>query len=175
MPDRAARAPTVAGHAPCLPPPSRVVTVTVSGRSWAESRPSPYHVFTVLPAAFCTCRSQDRCQTLRPATMGTKLIPPYANFAGKAHCPSLAQYEEMYQRSIEDPDGFLGRDRRHLRVAEEVGQGSGLQLRRQRLHQVVHQRQDEHLGQRVGSPPGEARQPGGHHLGRQLARRTAAS
>ena len=37
---------------------------------------------------------------------GTKLIPPYANFAGKANCPSLASYEEMYQRSIKDPDGF---------------------------------------------------------------------
>ncbi len=37
---------------------------------------------------------------------GTKLIPPYANFAGKANCPSLESYEEMYQRSIKDPDGF---------------------------------------------------------------------
>ena len=37
---------------------------------------------------------------------GNKLIPPNANFAGKAHCPSLATYEEMYKRSIEDPDGF---------------------------------------------------------------------
>jgi acetyl-CoA synthetase len=37
---------------------------------------------------------------------GTKLIPPYANFAGKANCPSFESYEEMYQRSIKDPDGF---------------------------------------------------------------------
>ncbi|MHB8861293.1 MAG: acetate--CoA ligase, partial [Pirellulaceae bacterium] len=35
-----------------------------------------------------------------------KLIPPYSNFAGKAHCASLAQYEEMYKRSIEQPDAF---------------------------------------------------------------------
>jgi acetyl-CoA synthetase len=35
-----------------------------------------------------------------------KLIPPNANFAGKAHCPSFAKYDEMYQRSIEDPEGF---------------------------------------------------------------------
>ncbi|MHB8956796.1 MAG: acetate--CoA ligase [Pirellulaceae bacterium] len=35
-----------------------------------------------------------------------KLIPPYSNFAGKAHCPSIAQYEEMYKRSIEEPDAF---------------------------------------------------------------------
>ncbi len=37
---------------------------------------------------------------------GTTLIPPNATFAGKAHCPSLEKYEEMYQRSIQDPDGF---------------------------------------------------------------------
>lgn len=36
---------------------------------------------------------------------GQRLAPP-ANFAGQAHCPSLEQYEAMYQRSIEDPDGF---------------------------------------------------------------------
>ncbi len=35
-----------------------------------------------------------------------KLIPPNDTFAGKAHCPSLAKYEEMYQRSINDPEGF---------------------------------------------------------------------
>ena len=39
---------------------------------------------------------------------GTKLIPPKAEFAGKAHCPSFEKYEEMYKRSIEDPDGFWG-------------------------------------------------------------------
>ncbi|TVS19940.1 MAG: acetate--CoA ligase [Planctomycetaceae bacterium] len=36
---------------------------------------------------------------------GQRLAPP-ANFAGQAHCPSLEQYEAMYRRSIEDPDGF---------------------------------------------------------------------
>ena len=67
--------------------------------------------------------------------------------------------------------GLLGRDRRHVRVAEEVGQGAGLQLRGQRPHQVVHQRQDEHLGQRAGSALGEARRSGGDHLGGQRAGR----
>ncbi|MHB8971902.1 MAG: acetate--CoA ligase [Pirellulaceae bacterium] len=38
--------------------------------------------------------------------LGVKLIPPYSNFAGKAHCLSLAQYNEMYKRSIEEPDAF---------------------------------------------------------------------
>ncbi len=36
---------------------------------------------------------------------GQRLAPP-ANFAGQAHCPSFEQYEAMYRRSIEDPDGF---------------------------------------------------------------------
>ncbi len=35
-----------------------------------------------------------------------KLISPAPDFAGKAHCPSLEKYEEMYKRSVEDPDGF---------------------------------------------------------------------
>jgi len=35
-----------------------------------------------------------------------RLIPPPANFAGKAHCPNLETYEAMYRRSVEDPDGF---------------------------------------------------------------------
>ncbi|MFV2067819.1 MAG: acetate--CoA ligase [Pirellulales bacterium] len=37
---------------------------------------------------------------------GTTLIPPQANFAGTAHCPSFEKYQEMYGRSIEDPDQF---------------------------------------------------------------------
>ncbi len=39
---------------------------------------------------------------------GVKLIPPNDTFAGKAHCPSFEKYEEMYQRSITDPEGFWG-------------------------------------------------------------------
>jgi acetyl-CoA synthetase len=37
---------------------------------------------------------------------GGKLIPPPANFAGKANCPSYEAYQQMYQRSIQDPEGF---------------------------------------------------------------------
>ena len=37
---------------------------------------------------------------------GGKLIPPPANFAGKANCPSYDAYQQMYQRSIQDPEGF---------------------------------------------------------------------
>jgi len=39
---------------------------------------------------------------------GGKLIPPPENFAGKANCPSFEAYQEMYQRSVQDPEGFWG-------------------------------------------------------------------
>jgi len=32
--------------------------------------------------------------------------PPPADFAANAHISSMAQYDEMYQRSIADPEGF---------------------------------------------------------------------
>ena len=32
--------------------------------------------------------------------------PPPAEFAAKAHCSSFEQYQEMYDRSIQDPEGF---------------------------------------------------------------------
>lgn len=42
------------------------------------------------------------------AASGGKQIPPSADFAAKALCPSFDKYQEMYQRSIDDPDGFWG-------------------------------------------------------------------
>ena len=35
-----------------------------------------------------------------------KRIPVSPDFAGTAHCASMEQYQEMYQRSVQDPDGF---------------------------------------------------------------------
>jgi acetyl-CoA synthetase len=35
-------------------------------------------------------------------------ITPDPDFAAKAHVSSLAQYEQMYKQSIEDPDTFWG-------------------------------------------------------------------
>ena len=34
------------------------------------------------------------------------LFPPPPDFAAKAHVKSLGDYQKMYQRSIDDPDGF---------------------------------------------------------------------
>ncbi|MBI4719396.1 MAG: acetate--CoA ligase [Planctomycetes bacterium] len=36
------------------------------------------------------------------------VFPPPADFAARAHIRSLAQYQEMYRRSIEEPDAFWG-------------------------------------------------------------------
>jgi acetyl-CoA synthetase len=36
----------------------------------------------------------------------TKLIAPIPEFSAKAHVKSLAEYNQMYQRSITDPEGF---------------------------------------------------------------------
>jgi acetyl-CoA synthetase len=35
-------------------------------------------------------------------------IPPSSDFAAQAHIKSISQYDEMYQRSIKDPEGFWG-------------------------------------------------------------------
>ncbi len=45
--------------------------------------------------------------TASPAPAGQgRVIPPPADFASKAHCPSMEAYQEMYRRSLDDPDGF---------------------------------------------------------------------
>ncbi len=36
----------------------------------------------------------------------TRLFPPAAEFSKQAHITSMEQYQAMYKRSIEDPDGF---------------------------------------------------------------------
>src|SRR5512135_1217029 len=35
-----------------------------------------------------------------------RTFPPSKEFSEKAHIKSLADYEKMYRRSVEDPDGF---------------------------------------------------------------------
>jgi acetyl-CoA synthetase len=46
--------------------------------------------------------NQDIDSTLRE----NRVFPPPAEFSAKAHIKSLAEYEALYQRSIEDPEGF---------------------------------------------------------------------
>ena len=123
----------------------------------------------VFPQHSALVGASYRCQTLRPATLGTKLIPPNSNFAGKAHCPSLAQYEEMYKRSIEDPDGFWAE------IADTfVWQKKWDKVRDYSFEGNVYIKwfidgKTNISRQRAGPAPGEARRPGGAHLGRQRA------
>ena len=37
-----------------------------------------------------------------------RVFPPSKEFSAKAHIKSLAEYETMYKRSVEDPEGFWG-------------------------------------------------------------------
>jgi acetyl-CoA synthetase len=46
--------------------------------------------------------NQDIDSTLRES----RLFPPPPEFSAQAHIKSLAQYEALYKRSIEDPEGF---------------------------------------------------------------------
>jgi acetyl-CoA synthetase len=43
-----------------------------------------------------------------------RVFPPPAEFARQAYIKSLAQYEEMYQRSVTDPEGFWAEAAREL-------------------------------------------------------------
>jgi acetyl-CoA synthetase len=46
--------------------------------------------------------------TVETSTTGAKLYPPPADFAAKAHVKSPAEYEAIYKKSIQDPEGFWG-------------------------------------------------------------------
>jgi len=43
-----------------------------------------------------------------------RVFPPPAEFAAKAHIKSLAEYEQMYRRSVEDPESFWAEAAREL-------------------------------------------------------------
>ncbi|MCK4872890.1 MAG: acetate--CoA ligase [Phycisphaerales bacterium] len=47
-------------------------------------------------------------QTVDTTASAERVFEPVAQFVKQAHITSMAQYEEMYKRSIDDPDGFWG-------------------------------------------------------------------
>ena len=49
-----------------------------------------------------TLANQDIDSTLRE----NRVFPPPAEFSAKAHIKSLEEYEALYKRSIDDPEGF---------------------------------------------------------------------
>jgi len=40
------------------------------------------------------------------SSSSVQTVAPPANFAGMAHCPDFQTYQQMYDRSVNDPDGF---------------------------------------------------------------------
>ena len=56
-----------------------------------------------------------------------RTFPPSKEFSAKAHIKSMAEYETLYKRSVEDPEGFWGEmadPEPHL--VQKMGQGAGL-------------------------------------------------
>src|SRR5215813_6449524 len=43
-----------------------------------------------------------------------RVFPPPPDFAAKAHIKSLAEYEQIYRRSVDDPEGFWAEAAREL-------------------------------------------------------------
>ena len=37
-----------------------------------------------------------------------RILPPSKEFSTKAHIKSMAEYEKIYKRSVDDPEGFWG-------------------------------------------------------------------
>ena len=55
----------------------------------------------------------------------TRVFPPPAEFASKAHIGSLAQYEALWNRAKDDPEGFWGEQAQSC-TGTALGQGAGL-------------------------------------------------
>lgn len=72
-----------------------------------------------------------------------KVHPVPADLAASAHI-NAAKYEEMYRRSVDDPDGFWADAAEEFVSWSKMGQGYGMGLQYRR-HQVVPRRQTERL------------------------------
>jgi acetyl-CoA synthetase len=49
--------------------------------------------------------SKDRIEVM---STENRTFPPSPEFSKKAHIKSLEEYEKIYKRSVEDPEGFWG-------------------------------------------------------------------
>ena len=68
----------------------------------------------------------------------TRIFPPPSEFASKAHIGSLAQYEALWNRAKDDPEGFWAEQARVLALGQAVGQGARLAAA---VREVVRRRQ----------------------------------
>jgi acetyl-CoA synthetase len=57
-------------------------------------------------------------ESIRVLSSEERTFPPSAEMSKKAHIGSIEQYEEMYKKSVEDPEGFWGE------IAQKMGQGA---------------------------------------------------
>ncbi len=79
-----------------------------------------------------------------------------------------AQYEEMYKRSINDPDGFWGEHGKRIDWFKPYTKVKNIVVRSaQRLDQVVRGRRHQRRLQLHRSPSAQARRPDRDHLGRR--------
>ena len=70
----------------------------------------------------------------------TRVFPPPEDFARKAHIGSLAQYEALWNRAKDDPEGFWGDAGEAAGLEHAVEQGPGLEPA---VRQVVRRRKAE--------------------------------
>ena len=57
----------------------------------------------------------------------TRVFPPLGEFASKAHISSLAQYEALWNRAKDDPEGFWAEQATGLVLGQALGQGARLE------------------------------------------------
>ncbi len=99
--------------------------------------------------------------------MSDKIYDVSADWAKRALIDD-AKYNEMYARSIKDPNGFWAEQAQARRLGQALHQGRELLLRaRQRLDQVVRGWRPQRRLQLHRPPSRETRRPDRHHLGRR--------
>ncbi|KQJ82427.1 acetyl-coenzyme A synthetase, chloroplastic/glyoxysomal [Brachypodium distachyon] len=91
--------------APLAPPSSRPLRVSPLRRRWAMGASDRLKVADARPRHAGPCAATMLGEPL-PASDDHGLVHPSADFSAQALVSSPQQYQEMYQRSIDDPAGF---------------------------------------------------------------------
>ena len=100
------------------------------------------------------------------------LFQPSAEFSAHAWIKNFDQYTEMYERSINDPEGFwaeVAEDFHWFKKWDKVRDYNFDRREGKVFIEWFKGAQDQHHLQRPRSSPRDPRRPGRHHLGRQRA------
>uniref|UniRef100_A0ACD5UXA5 Uncharacterized protein n=1 Tax=Avena sativa TaxID=4498 RepID=A0ACD5UXA5_AVESA len=97
--------PAIPLQAPLLPSSSRSLQVSPPRRSWAMGLSDRLAVAASRPRHAAPCAATVLGEPL-PASEDHGLVYPSADFSAQALVSSPQQYQEMYQRSIDDPAEF---------------------------------------------------------------------